>query len=315
MLTFTIGLLFAGLGIFGATLTLPGIAGVVLTIGMSVDANVLVFERIREEIGKKLPMREAVAAGFREAQSSILDANFTTLLTAAVLYQFGTGTAQEIDRYLSEFRDADIHKLVIDLRDNGGGYLDALAQVASRFLPGGTLCMKQVYPDGTEESVYAASGFLQDYFGIVILINTLGGDVEAGLAIAELIASMSKPTASLVLGGGHSIGVPLAVSAERSFIVKSATMTIHPVRTTGLVLGVSQAFDYLEKMQNRIIRFITDHSNVEEKYFRKIMHRTDSLVNDIGSILEGEEAVKCGLIDEIGGLNSALNYLKSRKNL
>ena len=146
--------------------------------------------------------------------------------------------------------------------------------------------------------------------GIIILINTLGGDVEAGLAIAEMIASMKKPTASIVLGGGHSIGVPLAVSADRSFIVPSATMTIHPVRTNGLVLGVPQAFDYLEKMQNRIINFITAHSNVNEDYFRRLISRTDVLVNDIGSILDGYEAKNCGLIDEIGGIKEAMAYLK-----
>ena len=146
--------------------------------------------------------------------------------------------------------------------------------------------------------------------GIVILINTLGGDVEAGLAIAEMIASLRKPTASIVLGGGHSIGVPLAVSAKRSFIVPSATMTIHPVRTTGLVLGVPQAFDYLEKMQDRIINFITSHSNVKEEYFRKLISRTDVLVNDIGSILDGYAATECGLIDEVGGIKEALKYLK-----
>ena len=147
--------------------------------------------------------------------------------------------------------------------------------------------------------------------GILIVLNTLGGDVEAGLAIAELISSMSKPTASIVLGGGHSIGVPLAVSARRSFIVPSATMTIHPVRTSGLVLGVSQAFDYLEKMQNRIINYVTSHSKIDEEYLRSIMHRTDVLVNDIGSILDGEAAVKCGLIDEIGGVKEAIEYLKT----
>ncbi len=147
--------------------------------------------------------------------------------------------------------------------------------------------------------------------GILILINTLGGDVEAGLAIAELIASMSKPTASIVLGGGHSIGVPLAVSARRSFIVPSATMTIHPVRTSGLVLGVPQAFDYLEKMQNRIINFITSHSGVKDSELRKFMNRTDMLVNDIGSVLDGYEACQCGLIDEVGGITEALNYLRS----
>lgn len=147
--------------------------------------------------------------------------------------------------------------------------------------------------------------------GILILINTLGGDVEAGLAIAELIASLTKPTATIVLGGGHSIGVPLAVSARRSFIVPSATMTIHPVRTSGLVLGVPQAFDYLEKMQDRIIRFIVDHSRIKEDYLRKIISRTDVLVNDIGSILNGYEAVECGLIDEVGGIGDALSFLKA----
>jgi ATP-dependent protease ClpP protease subunit len=146
--------------------------------------------------------------------------------------------------------------------------------------------------------------------GILILINTLGGDVEAGLAIAEVIASMNKPTVSIVLGGGHSIGVPLAVSADRSFIVPSATMTIHPVRTQGLVLGVPEAFDYLKKMQDRIIRFIVHHSKVQEGYFRDILGRTDTLVNDIGTILEGEEAVSCGLIDEIGGIREALAALR-----
>ena len=146
--------------------------------------------------------------------------------------------------------------------------------------------------------------------GIIILLNTLGGDVEAGLAIAELIASMSKPTVSLVLGGGHSIGVPLAVSADRSFIVPSATMTIHPVRTNGLILGVPQAFDYLSKMQDRIVNFITGHSSVNEEYLRSLMSRTDVLANDIGSILDGYEACKCGLIDEVGGIKDALDYLR-----
>ena len=149
--------------------------------------------------------------------------------------------------------------------------------------------------------------------GIMILINTLGGDVEAGLAMAEVISSMSKPTASIVLGGGHSIGVPLAVSADRSFIVPSATMTIHPVRTNGVVLGVPQAFDYLEKMQDRIISFVTKHSHIEEKFYRELMNRTDVLVNDIGSILDGYGATKCGLIDEIGGIKDAIAYLKKQK--
>ena len=129
-------------------------------------------------------------------------------------------------------------------------------------------------------------------------------------ALEEMIASLSKPTASIVLGGGHSIGVPLAVSAKRSFIVPSATMTVHPVRTNGVVLGVPQAFDYLEKMQDRIVKFIVDHSSVEESYLRKLLHRTDVLVNDIGSILNGYEATACGLIDEVGGVKEALAALR-----
>lgn len=147
--------------------------------------------------------------------------------------------------------------------------------------------------------------------GILILINTLGGDVEAGLAIAEVIASLTKPTASVVLGGGHSIGVPLAVSADRSFIVPSATMTIHPVRTSGVVLGVPQSFNYLERMQDRIINFIVGHSSVKEEKFREMITRTDVLVNDVGSLLDGIEATRCGLIDEIGGIKEAIAYLKS----
>lgn len=146
--------------------------------------------------------------------------------------------------------------------------------------------------------------------GVLIVLNTMGGDVEAGLALAELIASMQKPTVTLVLGGGHSIGVPLSVAGRVSFIVPSATMTIHPVRTTGLVLGVPQAFDYLQRMQDRIIRFITDHSHVDEGYLRATMTRTDQMANDIGSVINGDEAVRCGLIDRVGGLSDALACLR-----
>ena len=148
--------------------------------------------------------------------------------------------------------------------------------------------------------------------GILILINTLGGDVEAGLAIAEVISSLSKPTATIVLGGGHSIGVPLAVSGDRSFIVPSATMTIHPVRTSGLILGVPQAFDYLNKMQDRIVDFVVGHSRISENFFRKLMAETETLANDIGSIIDGREACACGLIDEIGGIKEAISYLYKR---
>ncbi len=146
--------------------------------------------------------------------------------------------------------------------------------------------------------------------GILILLNTMGGDVEAGLAISEVIASLTKPTVSVVLGGGHSIGVPLAVSARRSFIVPSATMTIHPVRTTGTVIGVPQSFDYLKRMQDRIVNFIASHSRIEPRFFESLMMRTDQMANDVGSILDGKEAVACGLIDEIGGISDALNALR-----
>ena len=149
-----------------------------------------------------------------------------------------------------------------------------------------------------------------DVRGILILLNTLGGDVEAGLALAEVIASMRTPSVSLVLGGGHSIGVPLACAARRSFIVPSATMTVHPVRTGGLILAVPQSFDYLARMQNRIVRFVVEHSRVEEGHFRAMMTATDTLANDIGTLLEGEEAVACGLIDEVGGISEATACLR-----
>ena len=149
-----------------------------------------------------------------------------------------------------------------------------------------------------------------DIRGLLLLLNTMGGDVEAGLAIAELIASMKKPVVTLVLGGGHSIGVPLAVCGRRSFIVPSATMTLHPVRTTGTVIGVPQTFYYFDKMQDRIINFICSHSKVDESNLRGMINNTSELANDVGTIIDGEEAVKCGLIDEIGGLKEALAALK-----
>lgn len=148
--------------------------------------------------------------------------------------------------------------------------------------------------------------------GLLIVLNTVGGDVEAGLAIAELIAGMSKPTVSLVLGGGHSIGVPLAVSARRSFIAPSATMTVHPVRMSGLVLGVPQTLSYFDRMQERIIRFVTANSRCDDDKFRQMMLNTGELVTDMGTVLDGEAAVQCGLIDRLGGLSDALEELYSQ---
>ncbi|MCI6561555.1 MAG: ClpP family protease [Ruminococcus sp.] len=145
--------------------------------------------------------------------------------------------------------------------------------------------------------------------GLMIILNTVGGDVEAGLAIAELIAGMKTPTVSLVVGGGHSIGVPLAVSAKHSFIVPSASMTIHPVRMNGTVLGVPQTLSYFDKMQDRIINFVTENSSIKEDVFRSLMMNTEELVMDVGSVVEGSEAVKIGLIDELGGLSDAMQCL------
>ncbi|WIF94692.1 ClpP family protease [Caminicella sporogenes] len=150
--------------------------------------------------------------------------------------------------------------------------------------------------------------------GFLVILNTVGGDVEAGLAIAEMIASLSKPTVSLVLGGSHSIGVPLATSCNYSFIVPTATMTIHPIRMNGLVIGVPQTFKYFEKMQERIINFIIRTSKIDREKLLELMNETDEIANDIGTILIGEEAVKYGLIDEVGGINKALSKLKELIN-
>ena len=146
--------------------------------------------------------------------------------------------------------------------------------------------------------------------GLLVLLNTMGGDVEAGLAIAEVIASMKKPTVSVVLGGGHSIGVPLAVASKRSFIVPSATMTIHPVRFNGLVVGVPQSFTYFQEMQKRIVDFICAHSRAQKDKIYELMMCPDMIATDVGSIIEGREAVEYGIIDEVGGLDTALDALE-----
>ena len=150
-----------------------------------------------------------------------------------------------------------------------------------------------------------------DLDGLLVILNTMGGDVEAGLALAELIASMKKPTVTLVLGGGHSIGVPLAVAGKKSFIVPSATMTVHPVRISGTVIGAPQTYRYFHDMQDRILTFISKHSKVDKSTLSAMMMKPDEIANDVGTILDGEEAVRVGLIDEVGGLDKALECLKS----
>ncbi len=151
----------------------------------------------------------------------------------------------------------------------------------------------------------------KDTKGLLLLLNTMGGDVEAGLAIAEMVASMKKPTVSIVLGGGHSIGVPLAVSAKYSFIVPSATMTIHPIRMNGTVIGVPQMFHYFTKVQDRLTDFVVRNSKIKEERFRELMMETKKIANDVGTILFGEEAVECGLIDQIGGISDAFKKMES----
>ena len=149
--------------------------------------------------------------------------------------------------------------------------------------------------------------------GLLIILNTMGGDVEAGMAIAEMIASMKKPSVSIVLGGGHSIGVPLATAAKKSFIVPSATMTLHPVRMNGIVIGAPQSFNYFEEMQRRIIGFICAHSNAKPEIIRELMMRPDEIATDMGSIIDGDQAVKYGIIDQVGGLSDAIKALKDMK--
>jgi ATP-dependent protease ClpP protease subunit len=145
--------------------------------------------------------------------------------------------------------------------------------------------------------------------GLLLVLNTVGGDVEAGLAIAEMIASMSKPTVSLVLGGGHSIGVPMAVSTNYSFIAPSATMTIHPLRLSGMIIGVPQTYEYFDRMQERVVEFVSKNSGIKKEAFRKLMLKTGELANDVGTVLFGQEAVDYGIINEVGGLANALKKL------
>ena len=179
----------------------------------------------------------------------------------------------------------------------------------------------QILPEDNKTTKYehvmpllAAVEESEEIKGLLILLNTVGGDVEAGLGIAELIAGMKKPTVSLILGGGHSIGVPLAVAASRSFIAPSAAMTIHPVRLNGVVIGVPQTYNYFARIQERIVGFVTGHSNISRERYNELMMATDELANDVGSVIYRKEAVSCGLIDSIGTLSDALDYLHGEIN-
>lgn len=174
----------------------------------------------------------------------------------------------------------------------------------------------QILPQESKSTKYehvmpqlAAIEESEEIDALLVLLNTVGGDIEAGLGISELIASMKKPTASLVLGGGHSIGVPLAVAAKRSFIAPSAAMTIHPVRLTGVVIGAPQTYNYFGRIQERIVQFVVKNSNIDRDVFIGMMMKIGELASDVGTVMYGEETVKCGLIDQLGGLSDALEWL------
>ena len=174
----------------------------------------------------------------------------------------------------------------------------------------------QVLPETVKTTKYehvlpllAAVEESEDIDGLLLLLNTVGGDIEAGLAIAELIAGMTKPTVSLVLGGGHSIGIPLAVSARRSMIVPTASMTVHPVRMTGMVIGAPQTFHYFNRIQDQIVNFVTKNSRISREQFLRYMMATDEIANDVGTVVYGREAVESGLMDQLGSLGDALGWL------
>ena len=213
-------------------------------------------------------------------------------------------TGERTDGHIEAYRDGS----VISSRDGECVYcLTIIGQIEGHYLLG----------EGQKSTKYeniiprlVAIEESREIRGMLMVLNTMGGDVEAGLAIAEMVASMTKPAVSLVLGGGHSIGVPLAVSARKSLIVPSATMTVHPVRISGTVVGVPQTYYYFSRMQERILDFICAHSRAKEETIRELMMRTDQIATDVGSILDGREAAEIGLIDRVGGLKDALGELR-----
>lgn len=215
----------------------------------------------------------------------------------------------EKEQVIGEYQRAQIRDMGSTTTKSDKGVIHCLTIV-------GQIEGHQVLPQETKTTKYehvmpqlAAIEESEDIEGLLILLNTVGGDIEAGLGIAELIASMKKPTVSLVLGGGHSIGVPLAVAAKRSVIAPSAAMTIHPVRLTGVVIGAPQTYNYFGKIQERIVQFVTSNSNIKRERFIEMMLKTGELAADVGTIVYGEEAVESGLIDQLGGLSDALNWL------
>ncbi len=218
-------------------------------------------------------------------------------------------TVPERDQIIGEYQRAQIKDMGSTTTASTKGVIHCLTIV-------GQIEGHQILPQETKTTKYehvmpqlAAIEESEEIEGLIILLNTVGGDIEAGLGIAELIASMKKPTVSLVLGGGHSIGVPLAVAAKHSIIAPSAAMTVHPVRLTGVVIGVPQTYNYFGKIQERIVQFVTTNSNVSREKFINMMLNTGELAADVGSVIYGAEAVEIGLIDQLGGLSDALSWL------
>lgn len=218
-------------------------------------------------------------------------------------------TDTEREQVIGEYQRAQIKDMGSTTTKSDKGVIHCLTIV-------GQIEGHQILPQETKSTKYehvmpqlAAIEESDEIEGLLILLNTVGGDIEAGLGIAELIASMKKPTVSLILGGGHSIGVPLAVAARRSIIAPSATMTIHPVRLTGVVIGVPQTYNYFGKIQERIVSFVTQNSKIKREKFLEMMLKTGELAADVGTVLSGEEAVNSGLIDQLGGLSEALTWL------
>ncbi len=215
----------------------------------------------------------------------------------------------EKEQIIGEYQRAQIKDMGSTTTKSDNGVIHCLTIV-------GQIEGHQILPQETKSTKYehvmpqlAAIEESEEIEGLLILLNTVGGDIEAGLGIAELIASMKKPTVSLVLGGGHSIGVPLAVAAKRSIIAPSAAMTIHPVRLTGVVIGVPQTYAYFGRIQERIVQFVITNSNIKRERFIEMMLQTGELASDVGTVIYGEEAVKSGLIDQLGGLSDALSWL------
>lgn len=233
------------------------------------------------------------------------------LLTMMEDFLMGKKDQEKLKEELEEKKDEKIKETgQLTLDKNKNNYRIHLLSIIGEIE--GHECLPTNTKTTKYEHVLPAMASIEDsneVDGVLIIINTVGGDVESGLAIAEMIASLSKPTVSLVLGGSHSIGVPLAVATNYSFIVPSGTMIIHPVRVNGLVIGVPQSFDYFKVIQDRILKFIVDHSRISEKRLEKLMMETGILTKDVGSILVGEDAVDEGLIDEVGGIREALQKL------